>query len=149
MIKLLTHICVTWPQWVKSVSYITSSGLTACEKTTSLRYLMVCIRATFCPHSWNRKMESYLQPGTNAINSLAPGRGGCYFKSAIFNLVFYCLVSSDLFMTMPSDEWHRAWWVNIGSWWANVDPALGRHIASPGPNESIIFLSDFFLLNHL
>ena len=37
------------------------------------------------------------------INSVAPGRPGCHFKTGIFNL-FYWLVSSDLLMIMHPDE---------------------------------------------
>ena len=75
---------VWWPQW---------SNPEACWYNP---------RASITPTKHTR-VSTYFWRCT--INSLAPGRPGCHFKTAIW-ILLYWLSSSDLLMIMHPDECH-------------------------------------------
>ena len=81
------------------------------------------------------------------INSLAPGRPGCHFKTAIFNLALsigiFTLSNDNPLRWMPWDLLDdKSTLVQVMAWchhqqaitWANVDIVPYRHVASWGHN---------------
>ena len=85
--KSLTPYGLTWPQWINSLW--PDISIISGKDGISLKFIS---------KGWSSSASAL-------INSLAPGRLWCHFKTAIFNFLYW-LVPSDLLMTMHPDECH-------------------------------------------
>ena len=72
-------------------------------KLTSKRSEWPSFSLFIAAFSIQRSTRPLMSEGWIIVNSLAPGRPGCHFETAIFNL-FYWLVSSNRLRMMPWDE---------------------------------------------
>ena len=86
---------MTYSYWIRSLAQLWRH-LQNCDLFRSLLIIKIWVMS-----SW-----SICKMVLRAFNSLVLGTSGCDFKNAIFNIVFFCLVSSDLLMIVPSHECH-------------------------------------------
>ena len=110
------------------------------DKSTLVQVMAWCHQATshYLSQCWPRSLSPYGATRPQWVNSLAPGRCVCDFKSVIFEHIIDYIhknlwICSEVNATGP--KW---WWVNIGS--GNIGPDLFCHMASLVHNELSMIL---------
>ena len=104
MVSLLTHICVTWPQWIKSMILITknSSSGTGCEfalswmlqnlineKSTLVEVMVWCSQAAshYLNQYWPRFMSRYVTSLDHKIIWVRSWNCGCLVTWFCYHLI--------------------------------------------------------------
>ena len=124
------------------------------DKLVMLTYCAIIWCQTACSalHKFSKRSITFQMTGHHpdqwwlSVNSLAPGRPGCHFKTAIFNLVLligiFTSSKDNALRWMPRDlSDDKSTLVQVTAWcqqaitWANVDLVPCRHMVSLGHNE--------------